>query len=76
MYYYKSSKKYQKPVTVEYDYEENKYFIVDGNHRVAYHILKNYEYIPVIIIFKKLQNKRKAIISPIDTQVVSRKSRK
>ena len=42
------------PVIIEYDYEKKRLFIVDGNHRVAFHILNKHEYIPVIIIFKYL----------------------
>ena len=55
MYYYKNLETNIKPVTIEYDYDSESYFIIDGNHRVAYHILRNYEYIPVIIIFKKIE---------------------
>lgn len=54
MYYYTNTINDRMPVTIEYDYDNNKYYIIDGNHRVAYHILKQYEYVPVIIIFKKL----------------------
>jgi len=54
MYYYTNTINDRMPVTIEYDYDNNKYYIIDGNHRVAYHILRQYEYVPVIIIFKKL----------------------
>jgi len=44
-----------KPVIIEYVRDEtNNYFIADGNHRLAYHILNNFKYVPVIIIFKNL----------------------
>jgi len=42
------------PVVIEYDYEKSEFIIVDGNHRVAYHIIKKFKYIPVLIIFKNL----------------------
>jgi hypothetical protein len=57
MYYYTNIINERMPVTIEYDYESNKYYIIDGNHRVAYHILKQFEYVPVIIIFKNLNIK-------------------
>jgi hypothetical protein len=53
MYYYKCMHKDNKPITIEY--ESGNYYIIDGNHRVAYHILNDFEYIPVIIIFKQLE---------------------
>lgn len=52
MHYFKSSD-IKQPVFIEYDYEEQNFFVVDGNHRVAFHIINNYEYIPVMIILKK-----------------------
>ena len=42
------------PVIIEYDINKSQFFIVDGNHRVAYHIIKKFKYIPVLIIFKNL----------------------
>ena len=42
------------PVILEYDIDKSQFFIVDGNHRVAYHIIKKFKYIPVLIIFKNL----------------------
>ena len=42
------------PVIIEYDIDKSQFFIVDGNHRVAYHIIKKFKYIPVLIIFKNL----------------------
>jgi|688.fasta_scaffold05006_15 hypothetical protein len=42
------------PVVIEYDINNGQFIIVDGNHRVAYHIEQKFEYIPVIIIFKNL----------------------
>ena len=42
------------PVIIEYDIDIGQFIIVDGNHRVAYHIEKKLKYIPVIIIFKNL----------------------
>jgi len=42
------------PVILEYDINKSEFFIVDGNHRVAYHIIKKFKYIPVLIIFKNL----------------------
>jgi hypothetical protein len=68
MYYYTNTINDRMPVTIEYDYESNKYYIIDGNHRVAYHILKQFEYIPVIIIFKNLNIKE-------DTEPRSKKPR-
>lgn len=49
----------RKPVIIEYEreYEDDnpsKLVIVDGNHRVAYHIKNNHKYIPVIIFVKYL----------------------
>jgi hypothetical protein len=42
------------PVIIEYNYESKKFYIVDGNHGVSYHILNNFKYIPVMIIFKEI----------------------
>ena len=42
------------PVIIEYDIDKSQFFIVDGNHRVAYHIINKFKYIPVLIIFKNL----------------------
>jgi hypothetical protein len=64
------------PVIIEYDYKLGKFFIVDGNHRVSYHILNNFKYIPVMIIFKEIiiSTKRKSSrISSISSY--SKKSR-
>ena len=66
MYYFTNSHTINNiiPVIIEYDEEKKKYFIVDGNHRVAYHIINNHQYIPVIIIIKdyeiNLTKKRKS----------------
>lgn len=63
IYYFTNKDIKMKPVIIEYDEEKNNYFIVDGNHRVAYHIINNHQYIPVIIIFKDYEinssNKRR-----------------
>lgn len=56
MHYFKSNPYNMKPVIIEYDYKQQNYFIVDGNHRVAFHIINNFEYIPVMIIFSKFSN--------------------
>ena len=50
MFYYKNQQHKMTPIVIEYD--NDNFYIVDGNHRVAYHIINNYEYIPVIIIFQ------------------------
>jgi len=42
------------PVIIEYDYAKKQFYLVDGNHRVAYHIINKFKYIPVLIIFKNL----------------------
>lgn len=42
------------PVIIEYDIDKSQFIIVDGNHRVAYHIINKFKYIPVLIIFKNL----------------------
>jgi hypothetical protein len=66
MYYFTHSHTINNiiPVIIEYDEEKKNYFIVDGNHRVAYHIINNHQYIPVIIIIKdyeiNLTKKRKS----------------
>jgi len=55
MHYFKGPINNIKPVIIEYVRDEtNNYFIADGNHRLAYHILNNFKYVPVIIIFKDL----------------------
>ena len=51
-YYQEKSQNNLMPVIIEYD--NGQFIIVDGNHRVAYHIKNKFEYIPVIIIFKNL----------------------
>lgn len=51
-YYQKTPQNNLMPVIIEYD--NGQFIIVDGNHRVAYHIKNSFEYIPVIIIFKNL----------------------
>jgi hypothetical protein len=59
MYYFTHSHiiNNMKPVIIEYDEEKNNYFIVDGNHRVAYHIINNHQYIPVLLIIKDYEIK-------------------
>ena len=53
-YYQKTPQNNLMPVIIEYDIYKGQFIIVDGNHRVAYHIKNKFEYIPVIIIFKNL----------------------
>lgn len=59
MYYFTHSHTINnmKPIIIEYDEEKNNYFIVDGNHRIAYHIINNHQYIPVLIIIKDYEIK-------------------
>jgi hypothetical protein len=52
MFYYKNQSHSMMPIVIEYDNDKNKFYIVDGNHRVAYHIINQHEYIPAIIIFQ------------------------
>lgn len=59
MHYFKSMPSNMPPVIIEY--EDEQYFIVDGNHRVAFHIINNFEYIPVMIIFKNFNNIKKEL---------------
>jgi hypothetical protein len=55
MHYFKGHINNIKPVIIEYVRDRPfNYFIADGNHRLAYHILNNFNYVPVIIIFKDL----------------------
>lgn len=53
-YYMIEEKINLSPVILEYDIDKSQFFIVDGNHRVAYHIINKFKYIPVLIIFKNL----------------------
>ena len=53
-YYQENPQNNLMPVIIEYDIDKGQFIIVDGNHRVAYHIKNKFEYIPVIIIFKNL----------------------
>lgn len=64
------------PVIIEYDYKLGNYFIVDGNHRVSYHILNNFKYIPVMIIFKEIIISLKRRSSRISSRIsYSKKTR-
>lgn len=67
MFYFHNSMTKIKPITIEYNYNDRNYYIIDGNHRVAYHIINNYEYIPAIIIYKRLD---------IDIENTTKKSRR
>ena len=77
MFYYKNQKHKMMPIVIEYD--NDNFYIVDGNHRVAYHIINNYEYIPVIIIFQnsKINDIRESTepcaIPIIDTSSIKKK---
>lgn len=77
MFYYKNQEHKMTPIVIEYD--EDKFYIVDGNHRVAYHIINNYEYIPAIIIFQnsKINDIRESTepctIPIIDTSCIKKK---
>ena len=79
MFYYKKQEHKMTPIVIEYDEDKKKFYIVDGNHRVAYHIINNYEYIPVIIIFQnsKINDIRESTepcaIPIIDTSCIKKK---
>ena len=79
MFYYKKQEHKMTPIVIEYDEDKKKFYIVDGNHRVAYHIINNYEYIPVIIIFQnsKINDIRESTepcaIPIIDTSSIKKK---
>jgi hypothetical protein len=53
-YYLQNYPKNLTPVIIEYDYSKKQFYLVDGNNRVAYHIIKKHEFIPVFIIFQNL----------------------
>ena len=79
MFYYKNQSHSMKPIVIEYDNDKNKFYIVDGNHRVAYHIINQHEYIPAIIIFQNtiinniIESTEPCAIPIIDTSCIKKK---